>query len=360
MSPSKRALNRPKKRTLVRWDVDADLLDNLNELLLLTVQSVCNNQSIRIPWSEVASTMKNNVTEGAIVQHLAKLRSRRVDAGKEVPPPLRRGGVGSSSKSSGNAPTRAAAGAKAYLSAPHSLGSEEDERQEMSFHDDTSSDEDYIDKSRRKSRPKKQPHKPQPREAIPIKSDDEEMDDSNDGLGELLVPGAEFLQYPNEQELPSETISPGASENTKSKLVTLRYRQPVGNVYNDFTTAYAHSVATAVNAYGNTPYQAHYQQLLEPSLDMENHYMHGYHPIMGMSVGVPEDAVTNLTSLGESQDFHNATYAGYHHPAYYHSTDDSIGGALYSENYQYLHGNYVESNEDLAMETQDNLVMKIE
>ncbi|KNG89502.1 hypothetical protein ANOM_002263 [Aspergillus nomiae NRRL 13137] len=352
MSPSKRALNRPKKRTLVRWD------DNLNELLLLTVQSVCNNQSIRIPWSEVASTMKNNVTEGAIVQHLAKLRSRRVDAGKEVPPPLRRGGVGSSSKPSDNAPARAASGVKRCLSAPHSSGSE-DEGQEMNFQDDTSSDEDYIDKSRRRSRPKKQSHRPQLHEAIPIKSDDE-IDGNNDGLGELLVPGADFLQYPNEQESPSETSSPGASENTRSKLVTLRYRQPVSNASNGFPTAYAHPVSTTVNTYGNTPYQAQYQQLLEPSLDMENYYMLGYNHIMGMSVGVPEDAVTNLTSLGEHQDFHNATYAGYHHPAYYHSTDDSIGGALYSENYQYLHGNYVESNEDVAMETQGNLVMKIE
>jgi hypothetical protein len=65
---------------------------DLDELLLLTVQSVCNLQSIKIPWGEIADTMKNNVTEGAIVQHLAKLRARRIEAKKEVPPPLRRGG----------------------------------------------------------------------------------------------------------------------------------------------------------------------------------------------------------------------------------------------------------------------------
>ncbi|BAE65211.1 unnamed protein product [Aspergillus oryzae RIB40] len=184
--------------------------------------------------------MKNNVTEGAIVQHLAKLRTRRVDAGKEVPPPLRRGGVGSSNKSSGNVPTRTASGSKRNLRAPLSAGSEEDEGLEMNFHDDASSDEDYIDKGRRRSRPKKQLHKPQPREVIPIKSEDEDMDGSNDGFGELLVPGAEFLQYPNEQEPHSEPTSSPVSDNATSKLVTLRYRQPVGNMFSGFPSTYAH------------------------------------------------------------------------------------------------------------------------
>lgn len=36
--------------------------------------------------------MGNNVSEGAIVQHLAKLRARRVEKKKQVPPALRRGG----------------------------------------------------------------------------------------------------------------------------------------------------------------------------------------------------------------------------------------------------------------------------
>lgn len=48
--------------------------------------------------------MANNVTEGAIVQHLAKLRIRRVDKGKEVPPPLRRGGVGAATSSKSQEP----------------------------------------------------------------------------------------------------------------------------------------------------------------------------------------------------------------------------------------------------------------
>ena len=42
--------------------------------------------------------MGNDISEGAIVQHLAKTRIRAVEAGLEVPPPLRRGGTTSGSK----------------------------------------------------------------------------------------------------------------------------------------------------------------------------------------------------------------------------------------------------------------------
>ncbi|KAA8650463.1 uncharacterized protein ATNIH1004_003149 [Aspergillus tanneri] len=69
MTPQKKQLNRPKKRTLVRWD------DNLNELLLLTVQSVYNLQSVKIPWAEVARTMGHNVTEGAIIASRSKRKA---------------------------------------------------------------------------------------------------------------------------------------------------------------------------------------------------------------------------------------------------------------------------------------------
>ncbi|EEA23232.1 hypothetical protein TMatcc_002091 [Talaromyces marneffei ATCC 18224] len=82
----KKALNRPPTRKLVRWN------DDLDELLLLTIQSVCNKEGVRLPWAEVAKSMGNNVTDGAIIQHLAKLRIRRVEKNKQVPPPLRRGG----------------------------------------------------------------------------------------------------------------------------------------------------------------------------------------------------------------------------------------------------------------------------
>ncbi|KAM5456382.1 hypothetical protein MaudCBS49596_001405 [Microsporum audouinii] len=82
--PKLKVLNRPPTRTIVRWN------DELDKKLLLAIQSACNKHGVRVPWGEVANMMQNNITDGAIVQHLAKLRTRMVEAGMEVPPPLRR------------------------------------------------------------------------------------------------------------------------------------------------------------------------------------------------------------------------------------------------------------------------------
>lgn len=48
--------------------------------------------------------MGNNITDGAIIQHLAKLRTRRVGKNKQVPPPLRRGGGYSGASKTSEAP----------------------------------------------------------------------------------------------------------------------------------------------------------------------------------------------------------------------------------------------------------------
>jgi hypothetical protein len=69
------------------------VIDSLDKYLMLAIQSVCNNRGIKIPWDLVADTMGPPITEGAVVQHLAKLRQRMEDSGQPVPPPLRRGGA---------------------------------------------------------------------------------------------------------------------------------------------------------------------------------------------------------------------------------------------------------------------------
>ncbi|KAK5800790.1 hypothetical protein VI817_003002 [Penicillium citrinum] len=69
----------------------------IDAFLLLAIQAACNFAGIKIPWDKVASTMGPKFSEGAIVQHLSKLRGRRVKEGKVVPPPLRRA-AGSNSK----------------------------------------------------------------------------------------------------------------------------------------------------------------------------------------------------------------------------------------------------------------------
>ncbi|KAF3479831.1 uncharacterized protein GIQ15_06807 [Arthroderma uncinatum] len=91
-NPSK-TLCRPPTRNIVRWN------DDLDRKLLLSIQSACNRLGVRVPWTEVANLMQNGITDGAIVQHLAKLRIRMVNAGLDVPPPLRRGGATSPLKS---------------------------------------------------------------------------------------------------------------------------------------------------------------------------------------------------------------------------------------------------------------------
>ncbi|EFE39321.1 conserved hypothetical protein [Trichophyton verrucosum HKI 0517] len=88
----KKPLNRPPSRSIVRW------CDELDRKLLLAIQSACNKCGVRIPWVEVALMMGSSITDGAIIQHLAKLRVRMVELGQDVPPPLRRS-AGSAPKS---------------------------------------------------------------------------------------------------------------------------------------------------------------------------------------------------------------------------------------------------------------------
>lgn len=65
----------------------------MDKKLLLTIQSVCNTDGVKIPWDKVGEIMGDQITDGAVIQHLAKLRQRMVAQGLSVPPPLRRGGA---------------------------------------------------------------------------------------------------------------------------------------------------------------------------------------------------------------------------------------------------------------------------
>ncbi|KAL8784694.1 MAG: hypothetical protein Q9195_008932 [Heterodermia aff. obscurata] len=76
---------RPKKRNLIRWNVH-------DQRCLLALQHVMSIKGLKIPWDEVAAKLGPTITEGAIVQHLAKLRNRLADEGVKVTPALQRGG----------------------------------------------------------------------------------------------------------------------------------------------------------------------------------------------------------------------------------------------------------------------------
>jgi hypothetical protein len=87
--------------------------------------------------------MQNNVTEGAIVQHLAKLRSRRVAARKHVPPALRRGGGGAAgvkgpSKQTGDSEHRTSYNRQAE----RVVGSSESKKRHYPDNDDDDDDDD--------------------------------------------------------------------------------------------------------------------------------------------------------------------------------------------------------------------------
>lgn len=67
-------------------------IDELDKKLILTIQYVCNADGIKIPWDKVGAIMGEGISDGAVIQHLAKLRQRMVSLNLSVPPPLRRGG----------------------------------------------------------------------------------------------------------------------------------------------------------------------------------------------------------------------------------------------------------------------------
>jgi hypothetical protein len=73
------------------------LIADIDIQLLLAVQYACNKTGTKIPWKETAEVLGPKFTEGAIVQHLSKLRTKRDELKKPCPPPLKRA-AGSSSK----------------------------------------------------------------------------------------------------------------------------------------------------------------------------------------------------------------------------------------------------------------------
>ena len=89
----------PTHITLLGMPSTDRLSDDMDKQLLLSLQSVCNEKGIKLPWDEVGEAMEKQVSGGAIIQHIAKIRQRLAAMGAEVPPPLRRGGVGSASTS---------------------------------------------------------------------------------------------------------------------------------------------------------------------------------------------------------------------------------------------------------------------
>ena len=64
----------------------------MDKKLLLTIQWACAKKGIKLPWDVIGHEMGETITEGAVIQHLSKLRQRMVADELPVPPALSRGG----------------------------------------------------------------------------------------------------------------------------------------------------------------------------------------------------------------------------------------------------------------------------
>lgn len=68
--------------------------DDLDKSLLLFITHTCTDMGIRIPYDEVARRMGSTFSEGAIIQHISKLRAKMAELNvAPVPPPTKRGAV---------------------------------------------------------------------------------------------------------------------------------------------------------------------------------------------------------------------------------------------------------------------------
>ncbi|RDW90574.1 uncharacterized protein DSM5745_02349 [Aspergillus mulundensis] len=160
--------------------------------------------SIKIPWGEVAKSIGHNISEGAIVQHLAKIRARRIEANKEVPPALRRGSCGSYAKT-----------ARTTTATSYKKSTRLDE---ASY----SSDEEWLEhraSAQRKAGEKRKRTRAQYRED-PYTECGEFSDDDD---SEIVAAGASFLELPNDRHT-ERPQSP--TPHPPSKIVTYKCPKP--------------------------------------------------------------------------------------------------------------------------------------
>lgn len=212
--------------------------DDLDELLLLTIQSVCNKEGVKIPWTDVSKSMGNNVTEGAIIQHLAKLRLRRVEKNKQVPPPLRRGGGSSSASKTPETPVTPVSPSNDAETVTERRANQlsqpkvKIEKRTLSKSRDTASDsdEDWTSdspskgKKAKKRRPQKKPQiipveLEQSLEEIDLNDDaTEELVEASQGSNELVAVGADYLDFLGDNKTAQEEDRAATSSEDEDEL----------------------------------------------------------------------------------------------------------------------------------------------
>ena len=157
----------------------------MDKKLLLTIQSVCNAEGVKIPWDKVGVIMGEHISDGAVIQHLAKLRSRMVTQGLDVPPPLRRGGgiIISTGPSGGNSsgsklkPTNSTKSASKRGRSKINVSDNDDEDVEYDVDKASDSDEEYEQARSKRSKPGAY------YEHVSIKNEDDESSTPNKAAG---------------------------------------------------------------------------------------------------------------------------------------------------------------------------------
>ncbi|KAJ6110560.1 hypothetical protein N7486_002795 [Penicillium sp. IBT 16267x] len=192
-----------KGRTLVRWDMLTKNTDDLDIQLLLTVQQACNAAGVKIPWERVAITMGTKFTEGAIIQHLSKLRIRRENEGKDNPPSLRRSVPASTSAMtlvSASAGTPASGRKRRKTATPKHSTDPPNDGEDDGYDTDESEDPSYSTKPKRgKTTKTKNGNKRIKRKTT------NEVESENDNENTLVCAGAPFLALKGDAGSDSES-----------------------------------------------------------------------------------------------------------------------------------------------------------
>jgi hypothetical protein len=160
-------------------------IEELDTLLLLTVQSACNLTGVKVPWEKVAELMGPKFTEGAIVQHLSKLRVRREGAGQRVPPPLRRS-VTAIAAAAGSGKGSLRSGKIARKRKGRSGDMDDDFWDDLDAQEEDESDPEYVQNKKK--------HKTRRLSFSTSKKSNKSLEDDDDDDA-LMCGGAPFLQH---------------------------------------------------------------------------------------------------------------------------------------------------------------------
>lgn len=205
-------------------------IDDLDKQLLLSIQYACNEAGLRVPWDNVAKLMGDKFSDGAIVQHMSKLRQKMVENNLPVPPPLKRGTTVVPSKiyatsgtirrkSMPDTPTTAPAAVTTPK--PKSAGKKRNRHHSDSDSDSPVEDMDIADSSdgeygvsgRKK---KKQSRQTKSKTATKNKTTQKSMDVESDDMGQTKEEDAVVKSQEAEEETVKDSIeAPGPATRTR-------------------------------------------------------------------------------------------------------------------------------------------------